>query len=69
MVTERTENELIKFIDLDILIQKERSKRNFNSSGQNIAGKLLDNEWLQEYELIYALQELEDWNLEEADNP
>ena len=69
MVTERTDNELIKFIDLDILIQKERSKRNFNSSEQNIAGKLFENERLQEYELIYALQELEDWNLEEVDNP
>lgn len=69
MATARKENEIIKFVDLDILIKEERSKRHFNSSGQNIAGELFENEWLQEYELIYALQELEDWNLEESDNP
>ena len=69
MVTQRKENELIKFVDLGILIQKERSKRHCNNSGQDISGKLLENEWLQEYEIIYAFQEFEDWNLEEADNP
>ena len=69
MVFEPTKGELIKFFALDVLHQKERSKRHCNNSGQDISGKLLENEWLQEYELIYALQEIEDWNLEEADNP
>jgi hypothetical protein len=64
MVFEPTKGELIKFFALDVLHQKERTIKNFSSSEENIAGKL-ENEWLQEYELIYALQELEDWNLEE----
>ena len=69
MENQRKEDELLKFFDLDILIQNERSKRHYNSSGQDVAAKLLENEWLQEYEIIYAFQEFEDWNLEEADNP
>ena len=64
MVFEPTKGELTKFFALDVLHQKERTIKNFGSSEENIAGKL-ENEWLQEYELIYALQELEDWNLEE----
>ena len=65
---EQTENVLFKFFALDVLNQKQKTVRKFNSSKKNTSGKLFENEWLQEYELIYALQELEDWNLEEVDN-
>jgi hypothetical protein len=64
MVFEPTKGELIKFFALDVLHQREIMIKNFNSSEENSAEKL-ENEWLQEYELIYALQEHEDWNLEE----
>jgi hypothetical protein len=68
MVIEQTEDVLFKFFTLDVLNQKQRTIKSFNSLEKNTAGRLFENEWLQEYELIYALQELEDWNLEEADN-
>jgi hypothetical protein len=68
MVIKRRKKELIKFFTLDGLTQKERSKRQLNIQEKNVAGKLIENEWVQEYELIYSLQDFEDWNLEEADN-
>jgi hypothetical protein len=64
MAIEPTKEVLIKFFALDVLNQKERKIKNITSSDENSPGKL-ENEWLQEYELIYSLQELEDWNLEE----
>jgi hypothetical protein len=68
MAIEPTKEVFIKFFALDVLNQKERKIKNITSSDENSPGKV-ENEWLQEYELIYSLQELEDWNLEKPHRP
>jgi hypothetical protein len=68
MAIEPTKEVIIKFFALDVLNQKERKIKNITSSDENSPGKS-ENEWLQEYELIYSLQEHEDWNLEAPHRP
>jgi phosphoribosylformylglycinamidine (FGAM) synthase PurS component len=67
MQAELADNSIQKFISLDI--EKRESKEILPQfEVKDMYERLFENEWLQEYELIYSLQELEDWNLEGLNN-
>lgn len=64
-----TESENIKYITLDIQSLTKTNRKTFKDIKSKKEEKqkngLSENEWLQEYKLIYDSQKLENWNIEE----
>ena len=66
MIDGPTEKRTPNFFTLDVKTKK--NKKHFKNMSQNSQSKLFENEWLQEYELIYLSHRYEDWNLEEVNS-
>ena len=62
-----TESENIKYITLDIQSLTKTNRKTFKdikSKKEDKQNGLSENEWQQEYKLIYDSQKLENWNIE-----
>ena len=55
----------MNFIALEVKISREEMNSLKNKLIRN-RSRMKENEWLQEYELIYLSQKYENWNLEET---
>jgi hypothetical protein len=62
---EPAEKHKAKFFTLDVktIIGREKPFKNKSLNDQK---RSFDNEWIQEYELIYLSHRRENWNLEKA---
>ena len=67
MKKEQTEKNREKFFTLDVKNKRDR-KKFFKSKSLNCQGESYENEWIQEYELIYLSHRRENWHLEEANS-
>jgi len=65
MINKPLEKRNMNFIALEVKISREEMNSLKNKLIRN-RSRMKENEWLQEYELIYLSQKYENWNLEET---
>ena len=67
MTDEPTHTTSGRFFTPDVRIKKREMTTLGNKAKKN-QGKSGENEWIQEYELIYLSHKYENWNLEETEH-
>ncbi len=65
MINKPLEKRNMNFFALEVKISREEMNSLKNKLIRN-RSRMKENEWLQEYELIYLSQKYENWNLEET---
>ena len=65
MINKPLEKRNMNFFALEVKISREEMNSLKSKLIRN-RSRMKENEWLQEYELIYLSQKYENWNLEET---